>query len=56
MVGTVEGELVEALPLMRTYVAQRQILPDIASTISSSVGLGVFARSAAACMICPDWQ
>src|SRR5207248_6728242 len=42
--------------LMRTYVAHRQMLPDIAPTISSSVGFGVFARSDAACMICPDWQ
>src|SRR6266480_2331939 len=42
--------------LMRTYVAHRQMLPDIAATISSSVGFGVLARSDAACMICPDWQ
>src|SRR5436853_407404 len=32
---------------MRRYVAQRQMLPDIAATISSSVGMGLFARSGA---------
>jgi hypothetical protein len=35
---------------------QRQMLPDIAPSICASVGFGVAARSAAAAMICPDWQ
>src|SRR3979411_99432 len=41
---------------MRTYVPQRQMLPDIASSMSASVGCGLLARSAEADMICPDWQ
>src|ERR1700730_11400978 len=41
---------------MRWYVPQRQMFPLMASSISASVGLGFFASSAAADMICPDWQ
>src|SRR5437762_5570342 len=40
---------------MRWYVPQRQMLV-IAVSMSASVGCGVFASSAAAAMICPDWQ
>src|SRR5206468_185631 len=40
--------------LMRRYVAQRQMLPVIAVTMSASLGFGLLARSAAACMIWPD--
>src|SRR5262249_52336518 len=40
----------------RTYVPQRQMLPDIASSISESVGRGLLASSAEADMIWPDWQ
>src|ERR1700739_2488368 len=32
------------------------MLPLMASSISASVGLGFFASSATADMICPDWQ
>ena len=41
---------------MRGYVPQRQMFPDIAWSISASVGARIFASSAAAAMICPDWQ
>jgi hypothetical protein len=41
---------------MREYVAQRQMLPLIAASISASVGLAFFANKAAADMIWPDWQ
>src|SRR6266540_1529420 len=40
---------------MRWYVPQRQMLV-IAVSISASEGCGFFASSAAAAMICPDWQ
>src|SRR5579863_5784755 len=32
------------------------MLPVISVVICSSLGFGVFANNAAACMICPDWQ
>ena len=41
---------------MRPYVPQRQILPDIAASISASLGFAFFATSADADMIWPDWQ
>src|SRR6267154_475397 len=41
---------------MREYVPQRQIFPDIASSISLSVGLAFSFRRIAALMIWPDWQ
>src|SRR5438094_8542315 len=41
---------------MRWYVPQRQMLPLRASSMSASVGLGFLESSAAADMICPDWQ
>jgi hypothetical protein len=41
---------------MDWYVPHRQMLPRIAESISESVGLGVLLSSAAAVMICPDWQ
>src|SRR6476661_5677602 len=41
---------------MRGYVPQRHMLPSIWVTICSRVGFLFVARSAAACMICPDWQ
>ena len=41
---------------MRVYVPQRQSTTDIAWSMSASVGLGFFFSSAAAAMICPDWQ
>src|SRR5262249_16106531 len=41
---------------IRTYVPQRQIFPAMAALISLSLGCGVAANSAAADMICPDWQ
>ena len=41
---------------MRVYVPHRQMLPSIAASISASVGFGVSASSAAACMIWPVWQ
>jgi hypothetical protein len=31
-------------------------LPAIAASMSESVGFVLAASSAAACMICPDWQ
>jgi hypothetical protein len=31
-------------------------LPDIAVSMSASVGLSLVANSATADMICPDWQ
>jgi len=34
----------------------RQMLPDMASSISLSVGLGLAASNAVADMIWPDWQ
>ena len=37
--------------LIRMYVAHRQRLPDIPSTICWSVGCGFFASNDAACMI-----
>src|SRR2546430_325656 len=40
----------------RWYVPQRQMLPAIASSMSASVGFAFRASSAAADMICPDWQ
>src|SRR5262249_42090726 len=42
--------------LMRLYVPQRHRLPSMLATICSSDGSGILASSAAACMICPDWQ
>ena len=41
---------------MREYVPQRQILPDMAASMSASDGLGLEASSALALMIWPDWQ
>src|SRR4029453_207218 len=41
---------------MRTYVPHRQILPDMAASISGSVGFGLLSIRAAADMIWPDWQ
>jgi len=41
---------------MRAYVAQRQRLPDMASSICWSVGLGVAASKAVALINCPHWQ
>jgi hypothetical protein len=41
---------------MRTYVPHRQMFPDNAASISASLGAGLDANSAAADMICPDWQ
>ncbi len=38
------------------YVPQRQILPDIAASMSPSFGFGFVLSNAAADMICPDWQ
>jgi hypothetical protein len=38
---------------MRAYVAQRQMLPAMAASISESVGLEFVANSAAADMTCP---
>src|SRR5438094_338369 len=40
----------------RWYVPQRQMLPAIASSMSASGGFAFRASSAAADMICPDWQ
>jgi hypothetical protein len=31
-------------------------LPDMAVSMSASLGFGFFSRSATADMICPDWQ
>src|SRR5438093_12967406 len=41
---------------IRGYVPQRQMLPVSASSMSSSVGLGISLSSTAALIICPDWQ
>ena len=41
---------------MLTYVPQRQMLPAMASSMSASSGAAYCASSAAAVMICPDWQ
>src|SRR6185503_13442347 len=41
---------------IRGYVPQRQMFPDIAASISASVGLGLLFRSAAALISCPAWQ
>jgi hypothetical protein len=41
---------------MRWYVPQRQMLPDIAASMSASLGFGFAESRAAADMICPDWQ
>ena len=41
---------------IRGYVPQRQMLPVIAVSMSASFGFAFFASSAAAAMICPDWQ
>ena len=41
---------------MRGYIPQRQTLPDMAASISSSVGFGVSRNNATALIICPDWQ
>ena len=43
-------------PRMRTYVAQRQMLPAMAESMSASLGFGFVASSAEADMICPLWQ
>src|SRR5438552_1462778 len=40
---------------IRWYVPQRQMLV-IDSSMSASVGFGFLRSSAAAAMICPDWQ
>ena len=37
-------------------VSQRQMLPAIPSSMSSSVGFGFEDSSDTACMICPGWQ
>src|SRR5271166_217801 len=41
---------------MRLYMPQRQMFPLIAASMSVSLGFAFFASSAAADMICPDWQ
>jgi hypothetical protein len=41
---------------MRGYVPQRQMFPDIAASMSASLGFGLTLSKAAADMICPDWQ
>ena len=41
---------------MRGYVPQRQRLPDMASSMSASVGLAFIASRHAADISCPDWQ
>src|SRR5437660_4734864 len=41
---------------IRWYVPQRQMFPDMDSSISWSVGFFLLFNSAAACMICPTWQ
>ena len=47
-------------PLQKAWIAeqvpQRQMLPSMCSTISAREGFLLCASSAAACMICPDWQ
>ena len=42
--------------LIRPYIPQRQMLPSIAVSMSSSVGFGLLSSRAAADMSCPDWQ
>jgi hypothetical protein len=41
---------------IRLYVPHLQRIPDIAASMSSSVGFAFCLRSAAAVMIWPDWQ
>ena len=41
---------------MRGYIPHLQMFPDMAESISASVGLGFCANSAVAHIICPDWQ
>src|SRR5450631_3625061 len=41
---------------MRLYVPQRQMLPLMALSMSASLGVELVSSSAAADMICPDWQ
>ena len=41
---------------MRTYVAQRQMLPFMARSMSRSLGFGVLRSKATALITCPDWQ
>src|SRR5439155_8855504 len=41
---------------IRGYVPHRHRLPDMASSMSASVGRGVSRSSTAAAMIWPDWQ
>src|SRR5499427_11169866 len=41
---------------IRGYVPQRQMLPAMAPSISTSLGLALPASSALADMIWPDWQ
>ena len=60
-ITTIEGLSADAShPVQKAWieedVPQRQMFPLMASSISASVGLGFFASSAAADMICPDWQ
>ncbi len=59
-VEAVGGHLLAAAVLMaawmRVYVPQRQMFPDIAASISSSLGEAFWASNAAALMICPAWQ
>ena len=38
------------------YVPHLHTLPDIAASMSASVGLSLVANSATADMICSDWQ
>ena len=54
--GNLRGDFFRHLVRIRLYVPQRQILPLIALSISSSLGFLLPARRAAADMICPDWQ
>jgi hypothetical protein len=42
--------------LMAPYVPHRHTLPDMALSISASVGFSLVANRATADMICPDWQ
>src|SRR5262249_51545649 len=51
--GTVRVAAFLIASRIRRYVAHRQRLPAIAASMSSSEGLGVDLRSAAAVMICP---
>src|SRR5215510_11922812 len=41
---------------IRGYVPQRQMFPDMALSMSASLGLALAASSALADMIWPDWQ